>query len=156
MPTLVPCSQCEKINRLSISRAEAESPICGACKSELPIDHGVVHLTGTSLQHMVDRSPLPIIADFWAPNCLPCRAFEPEFQRSARQYEGKLIFGSLNTLENFLAADQYRIRSVPTLIYFSGGNEIERRFGALSSAQLNHWLEIISGGFGEGGFRSAA
>jgi thioredoxin 2 len=143
--TLVPCPQCEKINRVSISRAEVEAPICGACKTGLLIDHGVINLNGTSLLHLIGRAPLPIVVDFWSPGCLPCRAFEPVFQRSAHTYEGKLVFASVNSTEHILAADQFRIRSVPTLIYFSNGNELERRFGALSSNQLTEWLDVLSG-----------
>jgi thioredoxin 2 len=138
--TFAVCDRCEKVNRVSVGRSEAETPICGNCKAALPIQHGVVSLSGTSLQHLIDRSPIPIVVDFWAPNCVPCRAFEPEFERAAAFYSGKIVFGRLNSAEHFLAAGLYGIRSVPTLILFEAGVEKERKFGAISSQQLMTWL----------------
>jgi thioredoxin 2 len=147
--TLVPCTRCEKINRVSMSRAEAEAPICGACKTALALDHGVVALDGNSLIHLVARSPLPIIVDFWAPGCLPCKVFEPIFQRSARAYEGRLVFASVNSAQCSLIAEHFKIRGVPSLIFFSNGDETARRSGALSSDQLSAWLESLSGALSE-------
>jgi thioredoxin 2 len=141
--TLAPCENCEKINRVPLGRAEAEAPICGNCKRELPLEHGISHVTGTTLRRLIDRANLPVIADFWTPTCVPCRAFEPEFQRAAMQMGGKIIFAKLNCQKHSLAASVYGIRSVPTLILFQGGVETERRYGAISSAELLEWLNSI-------------
>jgi thioredoxin 2 len=139
--TYVPCDRCEKINRVSLGRAEVEQPVCGSCAAVLPIEHGVVKLTGGSLQHLLRSLELPVVVDFWAQWCVPCRAFEPEFQQAAKKYAGRAILGKIDTQEQFLAASAYGIRSVPTLIFFHHGNEVERQFGAISSAHLSAWLD---------------
>jgi thioredoxin 2 len=156
MATLVPCNQCQKLNRVSLGRAEAEKPVCGACGNELLIENGVAPLSGTTLQHLIERSPLPIVVDFWSPTCVPCRSLKPEFARSAKQFDGRVVFASLNIMEYFFAGDQFRIRGIPTLIYFSGGKEIDRKSGLLSSVQLNQWLESILKGDAERDARTAA
>jgi thioredoxin 2 len=142
--TYVPCNSCLKLNRVHLGRAEVEQPICGACKMQLPVEHGVVTVSGTSLQHLIDHSPIPVIVDFSAPWCVPCQAFEPEFQRAAQAMGEKLVFAKLDTKEFAIASSTYEIRSVPTLILFRNGREVERKFGAISSEQLIRWLSDTS------------
>ena len=140
--TFVPCDHCEKINRVPLGRSEVEQPLCGNCKAALPIEHSLVRLTGGSLQHLLRSQEIAIVVDCWAPGCVPCLIFEPEFQRAATQFAGRAIFGKLDTQAQFLAASAYGIRSVPTLIFFQHGEEVERKFGALSSAHLTLWLDM--------------
>jgi len=142
--TLAPCPQCESINRVPIARSELETPLCGKCKNPLPIEHGVVEVSGSALQHLIDRSPLPILTDFWAPWCVPCRAFKPEFEKAANRFADQYVFTRLNTMEHALAADLYRIRTLPTLIVFRSGQEVERHFGAISADALASWLHSIA------------
>jgi thioredoxin 2 len=142
--TYAPCENCLKLNRVPIGRSEVEQPICGNCKIPLQVLHGVVKVSGTSLRHLIDHAPTPVVVDFSAPWCVPCRTFEPEFERAAQKMAGTLVFAKLDTQEFAIASSAYEIRSVPTLILFRNGTEIERKFGAISSEQLIHWLESPS------------
>ena len=143
--TFVPCLQCDRINRVPLGRAGAEAPICGNCQTPLPVEYGIVKLTGGGLQHLVSRIDLPVVVDFWATWCVPCRAFELEFQKAAEHFAGRVVFAKVDAGEQFLAASVYGIRSIPTLIFFRGGNEIERITGAVSFAQLTAWIDTLLG-----------
>jgi len=151
--TYAPCPSCESINRVPIGRSEAEAPICGKCKSLLPVEHGVVEVSGTSLQHLIDRLSLPILTDFWAPWCVPCRAFKIEFQKAAAQMGDQLVFTSLNSMDHAIAADLHGVKTLPTLVIFHHGNEIDRHFGAVSGQALMEW---VRGALGQEPLRSAA
>jgi len=143
--TYAPCPRCEAINRVPINRAEAEAPVCGRCKTALPVEHGIVEVSGTSLQHLIDHMQLPILTDFWAPWCVPCRTFKIEYQRAATIMADRMIFTSLNSMENTIAADVHRVRTLPTLIVFQNGSELDRRFGAVSGETLVNWLKSVLG-----------
>lgn len=146
--TYVPCPRCEKINRTQIGRADAEEAVCGACKNPLPIEHGVVQVNGTALQHLLDRSnalQISVLVDFWSTWCAPCRAFEPEFQKTAIQLASRnVVCAKLNVEQYSLAAGMYGIRTLPTLILFQGGVEVSRQFGALPASALISWFDSLS------------
>ena len=138
--TYAPCRQCRKLNRVSLAESNKE-PICGNCKSSLPLHFGVVEVDGPGLQILVAKSGLPVVCDFWAPWCGPCRAFAPTFQQAASQFAGRLVFAKLNTEAEPTAGTAHGVRSIPTFIFFHQGKESDRLTGALPAQQFAEWLE---------------
>ena len=139
--TYSPCTRCGKINRVAISRAAGKKPVCGSCKSELPL-HGAVNELGQGdLLALLQKAPVPVVADFWAPWCGPCLSFAPTFERVAGELGGEVIFVKVNTEANRFAGETYGFRSIPTLIFFRNGLEVGRQAGALPAEMLTQWLK---------------
>lgn len=131
MDTLVVCPNCEKVSRVKLDRAEQAKPICGNCKAELPYHHGVQSVSGGGLARLLRASNRPVVVDFWAEWCGPCKMFAPTFQAAAQEMGGKIIFAKLDTEAHQLAAQTYGIRGIPTLLVFKNGVEVARQSGAM-------------------------
>ncbi len=132
------CPACGAVNRVPAERLR-ERPKCGKCGAEVLPAHPV-ELTAAVFNRFVTRNELPVLVDFWAPWCGPCKMFAPTFAQMAGQYVGRVRFAKVNTeVEQQLAA-QYGIRSIPTLALFKGGREVDRVAGALPPQQLQVWL----------------
>ena len=134
---LIQCSSCKKLNRLPPSRID-EKPICGSCKSSLLL--GAIDADQTNFQEILKSTMLPIIVNFWAPWCGPCKMFAPTFQASAAKYGEEILHVKVDTEANPAIGQQYNIRSIPTLAIFKNGSEVERIFGALFPAELDQLI----------------
>jgi thioredoxin 2 len=93
-----------------------------------------------SFLNYINRSHLPVVVDFWAPWCAPCRMMAPQFEQAAVLQKGKVHFIKLNTEDAPDIAGMYNIRSIPTMAVFKNGNEVARTSGAMQAAQINQWL----------------
>ncbi|MDR5892734.1 thioredoxin TrxC [Halomonas mongoliensis] len=132
------CPHCHAINRVSQARL-ADGPRCGKCKS--PFFSGEpVELTAANFGALVERSELPVVVDFWAAWCGPCKMMAPIFAEAARELEPRMRFAKLDTEAEQPLAGRFGIRSIPTLIVFRNGQEVARQPGLLQPAQLRQWL----------------
>jgi thioredoxin 2 len=131
------CPHCHGTNRLPPEKDPA-SGRCGHCKQSL-FDGQPVALDGASFARHINNNDIPVLVDFWAPWCGPCKMMAPVFAQAAAQLEPRMRLAKVNTeVEQGLAA-QYGIRSIPTLALFRGGREVERMAGAMDLQNLLAW-----------------
>jgi thioredoxin 2 len=132
------CPACASVNRLPAERLSAV-PKCGKCKGLL-FEGKPVELTNATFQTHISRSDIPVVVDFWAAWCGPCKMMAPDFARAAAQLEPRVRLAKLNTEQERIVAGQYGVMSIPTLVIFRGGQEVARQSGALDVNRLISWV----------------
>jgi thioredoxin 2 len=134
----VACSHCEGVVRIPSERL-GDGPRCPQCHQPLFEGHPV-EADARAFERHIQRSEVPIVVDFWAPWCGPCRAMAPVFEAAAQRLEPRVRFVKVNTDEVPELANRFAIRGIPTVIAFKQGREVARQSGAMSGEQLQQWL----------------
>ena len=133
----VVCPACDAVNRVPAARL-AEAPRCGSCKGPL-FARRPVELDETRFRHHARESGIPLLVDFWASWCGPCRVMAPAFEAAARELEPAMRLVKVSTEEAPRLAAELRIQSIPTLALFAGGREVARQAGAMRAGGITAW-----------------
>ena len=133
------CPRCSATNRLPKSKPANEAK-CGKCGGAI-FDGTPATLTAQSFQRHIKSNDIPVVIDFWAEWCGPCKMMAPEFTKAAGEMEPKARFAKVDTEAEQSIAAQFGIRSIPTLIIFKGGKEVARQAGAMRAEQLKAWVQ---------------
>jgi len=138
---IVPCASCGKKNRVAYARL-GDAVQCGECKQPIKAPGEPIELhSSADFDRLIASSSLPVVVDYWAPWCGPCRIVAPEVQKVAARYAGRALVIKVNTDELTDVGQRFGIRSIPTLAVFAGGREITRVAGARPAPEIEALLQ---------------
>ena len=137
---IVACPACNTLNRAPREKLAAGGGKCGQCGSPLFEGHPMA-LNAQSFETHAAKSDIPLVVDFWAPWCGPCKAMAPQFEQAASELEPKVRFAKVNTDEEQQLAGRFGIQGIPTMILFQRGREVARQSGLMNAAGIERWVE---------------
>jgi thioredoxin 2 len=142
---MIRCTRCGATNRVPVEKLEQKrQPVCGRCKAVLPaIDNKPVTVTDGTFSAEVERSPLPVLLDLWAPWCGPCRMVAPDLEELANEMAGRVRVAKVNVDENPATASRFQVRSIPTLLVLKRGEELDRIVGVQPKQEILRRLERV-------------
>lgn len=141
---LIPCPACGVKNRVPVEKLrQGLEPVCGRCKSDLSASTHPLIATDGNFEQEIERSPLPVLVDMWAPWCGPCRMIAPIVEQLAAELAGQVRVAKLNTDENPMTASRFNVRSIPTLLVLKDGKEIDRLVGAFPKQEILRRLQAV-------------
>jgi thioredoxin 2 len=134
---MVRCPSCSAINRVPLDRIGAgKKAVCGRCKTSLPTDAAPIVVTDATFAEVVERAAVPVLVDMWAPWCGPCRMVAPAIDALAVEMAGRARIAKMNVDDNPATSSRFGVRSIPTLLVFHGGREVDRIVGVQSKAAI--------------------
>ena len=135
----VVCPACNAVNRIPADKLEA-GPTCGKCRKAL-LNGQVLKLSSDNFNQHTGRNDIPVVVDFWAPWCGPCKMMAPAFERAASDLSPHVRLAKLNTEDEQAIAARLNIRSIPTLVLFKNGREVARQAGAMQADDIKRWVQ---------------
>lgn len=132
------CPFCNATNRIPADKLNA-GPACGKCHKAL-FNGKPVTLSADNFRQHINRNEIPVVVDFWAPWCGPCKMMAPAFEQASAKLSPSVRLAKLNTEDEQAIAGQLNIRSIPTMVIFKKGREVARQAGAMSAADIQNWI----------------
>ena len=142
---IVRCGACGAANRVPWDKVQRGlAPVCGRCKAPLPVGGKPVTVTDATFADLVERAPVPVLLDMWAPWCGPCRILAPVIDELAAEMAGRVTVAKLNVDENPATASRFAVRGIPTLLVLDGGREVDRLVGVLPKSEIARRVERVA------------
>ncbi len=132
------CPHCQAINNVP-KKDDYKKANCGKCKKSL-LEVKPIELTSSNIDRILENSDIPVVVDFWAPWCGPCKMMAPVFADVAMGFPLKALFAKVNTENEQILGSRFKIRSIPTLVVFKDGKEVDRVSGAMDPKSLENYV----------------
>ena len=143
-PLQIRCAACDAVNRVPREKLEQGlEPVCGRCKTPLPAANKPLVVNDATFSQEVERAPVPVLVDMWAPWCGPCRYLTPIVEQLATELAGKLRVAKMDVDQNPVTAARFNIQSIPALLVFKNGREVDRIIGAQPKPEILRRVERL-------------